>query len=88
MEGTLERTVNLDVVAAVELAVGQEEVHRLAIGQRVVLKQVRAERTPADEHIQGTFREHSVRAQVDACEPRYQLQEALKESTKVDAEYR
>ena len=38
-------------------------------------------------NIQGAFGEHSVRAEVDALEPPFQLQEAFKESTKVDAEY-
>jgi hypothetical protein len=38
-------------------------------------------------NMQGPFREHSVRVEVDACESPSQLQEAHKESTKVDAEY-
>jgi hypothetical protein len=38
-------------------------------------------------NMQGTFREHSGRVEVDAREPPSQLQEALEESTKVDAEY-
>ena len=37
--------------------------------------------------IQGTFREHSVRVEVDAREPPSQPQEALEENTKVDAGY-
>jgi hypothetical protein len=35
----------------------------------------------------GVFREHSVRVEVDAREPPFQLQEALKESIKVDEEH-
>jgi hypothetical protein len=38
-------------------------------------------------HFEGTFTNNSVRVEVDAREPPSQLQEALKESTKVDAEY-
>jgi hypothetical protein len=38
-------------------------------------------------NIQGTFREHSGRVEADARGPPSQLQEALTESTKVDAEY-
>jgi hypothetical protein len=37
--------------------------------------------------VQGMFREHLVRAGVDAREPPSQLQEALQENTRVDAEY-
>jgi hypothetical protein len=38
-------------------------------------------------NFQGTFGEHSVRVEVDARWPASQLQEALEESTKVNAAY-
>jgi hypothetical protein len=41
---------------------------------------------PYNANIQGTIRERSVRVEVDACELPSQLQEGLKESTKVDTE--